>query len=193
MSTPKTATPVNGNMDALRRAAAGTPAPAQRVPMGIRIIAGPGVPIGQTAPAEKTPAQARPPRTLEQLLALANGSDAARTRHLAERIGGLVEELTGRIEAEQTQREQREAAEKQRAELAEKEAALAAQLAQVRQALRITGRDSAASPNRSADKKERAAIREWALANGYKVRDRGRISREIREAYASATGSEVTQ
>ncbi|MEV0216506.1 histone-like nucleoid-structuring protein Lsr2 [Micromonospora sp. NPDC050695] len=193
MSAPTT-TSVN-DMGALRRAAAGTPAPAQRVPMGIRVITGPGVPAGPAGHAEKTPAQARQPRTLEQLLALACGSDAARTRHLAERIGGLAEELTGRIEAEQTRREQREAAEKQRAELAEKESALAAQLAKVRQELRSTGRDSAASPRRDADKdkSERAAIRKWAVATGYEVRDRGRISREIREAYAAATGSEVTQ
>jgi hypothetical protein len=30
------------------------------------------------------------------------------------------------------------------------------------------------------------AIREWARANGYKVSDRGRVSAEIREAYAAA-------
>lgn len=31
-----------------------------------------------------------------------------------------------------------------------------------------------------------AAIREWARDNGYKVSDRGRVSAEIREAYAAA-------
>lgn len=31
-----------------------------------------------------------------------------------------------------------------------------------------------------------AAIREWARANGYEVSDRGRVSAEIREAYAAA-------
>lgn len=30
------------------------------------------------------------------------------------------------------------------------------------------------------------AIREWARSNGYKVSDRGRVSAEIREAYAAA-------
>ena len=32
------------------------------------------------------------------------------------------------------------------------------------------------------------AIREWAKANGYKVGDKGRISAEVREAYAAANG-----
>lgn len=32
------------------------------------------------------------------------------------------------------------------------------------------------------------AVREWAKSNGYKVGDKGRISAEVREAYAAATG-----
>ncbi|MEU4165121.1 histone-like nucleoid-structuring protein Lsr2 [Actinoplanes sp. NPDC026670] len=36
-------------------------------------------------------------------------------------------------------------------------------------------------------------MRQWAVANGYDVQNRGRISREIREAYAAATASEVDQ
>ncbi len=38
----------------------------------------------------------------------------------------------------------------------------------------------------SASGGDTGAIREWARANGYKVSDRGRVSAEIREAYAAA-------
>jgi hypothetical protein len=33
-----------------------------------------------------------------------------------------------------------------------------------------------------------AEVREWAKANGHDVKDRGRLSAEIREAYTAATG-----
>ncbi len=36
--------------------------------------------------------------------------------------------------------------------------------------------------------KETAKIRQWARENGHEVSDRGRISAEIREAYAAAHG-----
>lgn len=42
---------------------------------------------------------------------------------------------------------------------------------------RNTGTRTAGSPS------DAAKIREWARANGHKVPDRGRISKEIREAY----------
>ncbi|GAB2605161.1 histone-like nucleoid-structuring protein Lsr2 [Pseudactinotalea suaedae] len=42
---------------------------------------------------------------------------------------------------------------------------------------------SGSAPARSGDT---GAIREWARENGYKVSDRGRVSAEIREAYAAA-------
>ncbi|RAO03083.1 Lsr2 family protein [Micromonospora noduli] len=191
-----TMTPTNGtDRAALMRAAKGTPTtPAQRVPMGIRVTAGPGAPV---APAptvvELPPVEVQ--RTMEELLRVAAGSEAVRTRKLAEKITGLVAELTTRVDAEEALRREREAAEARRRELAEAEAELANKLAEVRQKLRATGGDSAASVSYGRDESatKRAAIRQWALANGYEVRDRGRISRQIREAYAAATGSEVTQ
>ncbi|WP_027661742.1 Lsr2 family DNA-binding protein, partial [Salinispora mooreana] len=74
--------------------------------------------------------------------------------------------------------------------LAEDEASLASRLAEVRQELRAGRRESSASSrNRRQGAGERAAIRKWAQANGYQVADRGRIPREVREAYATATGS----
>jgi hypothetical protein len=164
MSTP-TITPVNGvTQAALVRAAKGTPTAADpSTPMGIRLVTAPS---GSTAPAGG----------IEQLLALAQGSEAGRTRQLAERIGGLVAELTGRVEAER-------AAEARRRELAEKEAKLTAELAELRQRLG-SGPEAAA---------HRAAIRQWAQANGYAVRERGRIPRNVVQAWAAATGSEVTR
>lgn len=146
MSTA-TMTPANGtDRAALLPAAKGTPAaPAQRVPMGIRVTAGPGAPAAP-ATAEPTPIEVR--RTVEELLRVAAGSEVVRTRKLAE----------------------------------------------VRQELRATGGDSMASPrNRREGAAERAAIRQWALANGDEVKDRGRVSRETRETYAAATGSEMAR
>ncbi|MGC4808671.1 Lsr2 family DNA-binding protein [Micromonospora sp. DT233] len=173
MSTP-TITPVNGvTQAALVRAAKGTPtAPDLGTPMGIRVIT---APAGSTAPAGGIE-DVLAGKTLEQLLALAQGSEAGRTRQLAERIGALVAELTGRLEAEQ-------AAEARRRELAEKEAKLTAELAELRQRLG-TGPEAAA---------RRAAIRQWAQANGYAVRERGRIPRNVVQAWAAAIGSEVTR
>ena len=47
------------------------------------------------------------------------------------------------------------------------------------------GRAAAASTSGGASAKE---IREWARSNGFKVGDKGRISAEVREAYAAANG-----
>ncbi|MEU0081962.1 histone-like nucleoid-structuring protein Lsr2 [Micromonospora tulbaghiae] len=164
---------VNGvDRAALVRAAKGTPAaPDLGTPMGIRVIT---APADATEPA--TTEDVPTGQTLEQLLTLAQRSEAGRTRQLAERIGALVAELTGRLEAEQ-------AAEARRRELAEKEAKLTAELAALRQKMG-TGPEAAA---------HRAAIRQWAQANGYAVRERGRIPRNVVQAWAAATGSEVTR
>lgn len=47
---------------------------------------------------------------------------------------------------------------------------------------RQTGRSNGGGSNRSDLQK----IREWAKENGYQVSDRGRISKEVQEAYAAA-------
>ncbi|MGN6302567.1 MAG: histone-like nucleoid-structuring protein Lsr2 [Angustibacter sp.] len=50
-----------------------------------------------------------------------------------------------------------------------------------------TGRStSRSSGRRSSGAEDSAAIREWAKDNGYQVSERGRISAEVREAYAKA-------
>ncbi len=52
---------------------------------------------------------------------------------------------------------------------------------------RSTGRRSSGAPRkRSSGNSDTAAVREWALRNGYTVGDRGRIPAEIREAYSAA-------
>lgn len=38
----------------------------------------------------------------------------------------------------------------------------------------------------SAEREERRRVRTWAQENGYDIGDRGRISQEIRDAYAAA-------
>lgn len=55
---------------------------------------------------------------------------------------------------------------------------------------RPVGRGRTGSPRpatRSAGS-DNAAIREWANANGHPVSGRGRISQQVRDAYAAATG-----
>ena len=42
------------------------------------------------------------------------------------------------------------------------------------------------SSNNSSDGPSASEIREWARANGHTVPDRGRVSAEVREAYAAA-------
>lgn len=51
---------------------------------------------------------------------------------------------------------------------------------------RSTPRRSSSTSSSSSRGGDTAAIREWARANGYQVSDRGRVSAEIREAYAAA-------
>lgn len=48
---------------------------------------------------------------------------------------------------------------------------------------RRSGRKAKAASNAGGDA---ATIREWARENGYEVSDRGRVSAEVREAYAAA-------
>ncbi|QOR71415.1 Lsr2 family protein [Ruania alkalisoli] len=48
---------------------------------------------------------------------------------------------------------------------------------------KVSGRKVGGSRSGSSDAQK---IREWAKANGYQVSDRGRVSAEIREAYAKA-------
>jgi len=51
---------------------------------------------------------------------------------------------------------------------------------------RRTATRRAASSSAPSGSGDTGAIREWARENGYKVSDRGRVSAEIREAYAAA-------
>ncbi len=51
---------------------------------------------------------------------------------------------------------------------------------------RSTPRRSSSTSSSGSRGGDTAAIREWARANGYQVSDRGRVSAEIREAYAAA-------
>ena len=52
-------------------------------------------------------------------------------------------------------------------------------------ARRVGGRRSTSRPV-SPDREQLAAIRRWATENGYKVSDRGRIAKDIVEAYHAA-------
>jgi hypothetical protein len=51
---------------------------------------------------------------------------------------------------------------------------------------RTGGRRRSASSAKSAGGPSAAEIREWARANGWDVPERGRVSADVREAYASA-------
>ena len=51
---------------------------------------------------------------------------------------------------------------------------------------RRSGRRSSASPATTGEGASAADIRAWARENGYEVPERGRVSAEVREAYAAA-------
>ncbi len=53
---------------------------------------------------------------------------------------------------------------------------------------KVKGGRAARTTSRSAggDKDQLNRIREWGRANGYQVSDRGRVSREVQDAYAAA-------
>lgn len=53
---------------------------------------------------------------------------------------------------------------------------------------RPAGRGRAGSAGPRSGSGDNAAIREWANANGHPVSGRGRISQQVREVYAAATG-----
>lgn len=51
---------------------------------------------------------------------------------------------------------------------------------------RIGGRRKRVSATTGASKEQTQAIRDWANANGYEVSDRGRIKKEVVEAFEAA-------
>ena len=51
---------------------------------------------------------------------------------------------------------------------------------------RQTRRGGRSAGGSGASREELARIRDWGRANGYKVSDRGRVSRELQDAYAAA-------
>ncbi len=53
---------------------------------------------------------------------------------------------------------------------------------------KVSGRRSSGPRGGSTSKEDLSKIRTWARANGYQVSDRGRISKEVREAFAKANG-----
>jgi len=55
-----------------------------------------------------------------------------------------------------------------------------------RNATKRTPQKSATTRARASKSDDSALVREWALANGYHVADRGRISAAIRDAYRAA-------
>ncbi|MFG0221317.1 Lsr2 family DNA-binding protein, partial [Streptococcus suis] len=51
---------------------------------------------------------------------------------------------------------------------------------------RQTRRRGAGAEGSGASRDELARMREWGRENGYQVSDRGRVSREVQDAYAAA-------
>lgn len=51
---------------------------------------------------------------------------------------------------------------------------------------RQTRRGGRSAGGSGASREELARIRDWGRANGFKVSDRGRVSRELQDAYAAA-------
>jgi len=56
----------------------------------------------------------------------------------------------------------------------------------VKTARRVSGRVSRTKLPKSGPKRDLAAVRKWAAANGYEVADRGRVPQTVLEAYDAA-------
>jgi hypothetical protein len=57
-----------------------------------------------------------------------------------------------------------------------------------RTASRIPARGAAAPARTAGSRDENRLIREWAIANGHKISERGRIPQEVSNAYRAAHG-----
>lgn len=55
-------------------------------------------------------------------------------------------------------------------------------------ARRVKGRVSRSTRSTGNAKEDLNKMREWGRANGYQVSERGRVSRDVQEAYAAANG-----
>lgn len=64
--------------------------------------------------------------------------------------------------------------------------ALASWTAGARKAGRVAGAARGSARRRAAEGPSANEVREWARSNGHSVNERGRISQEIRDAYAAA-------
>jgi len=51
---------------------------------------------------------------------------------------------------------------------------------------RVGGRSSGTAGSGQSDREQLQAMRVWAKEHGYKIADRGRVSREVQEAYSAA-------
>lgn len=146
------------------------------------------VPPAPAAPASEPEPDPEPdavsePESLEELLGRADRSSDAQTRRLSARARALLVDLRNRLRSEE-----------QRAAAAERVRELERQLAAARTALKAVtappGRAVAAAPATSSGGlgAESKVIREWAARNKVPCPDRGRIPREVVDAYRAAQG-----
>jgi hypothetical protein len=126
---------------------------------------------------------------IEALLAWAENHIAASIRNRAARVRADLTELTERRAADAAQREAEERVAKAKAELE----AAQVQLREVKAGGRTATAVQDATPLAPApaatgkrSKKELAAIRTWARANGHQVADRGNPAKAVLDAYDAA-------
>ncbi|MER6916089.1 histone-like nucleoid-structuring protein Lsr2 [Streptomyces sp. NPDC000594] len=119
----------------------------------------------------------------EQLLAWADDHPAATIRARAARVRDGISALRERRASDETQRAAEERVAKARAELNQAQRELKA----VRNRAGAAGAGAEAEPVLVASgRRDRAAIRTWARANGHEVADRGVIPQRVVDAYDDA-------
>ncbi|MFI2214966.1 histone-like nucleoid-structuring protein Lsr2 [Streptomyces sp. NPDC020141] len=121
--------------------------------------------------------------TVEQLLAWADDHPAATIRTKAARVRDGITALRERRSADDAQHTAEERVAKLRAELDKAQQELKA--VKNRSGAAGTGAEAVPVPAASG-RRDRAAIRTWARANGHEVADRGVIPKQITDAYDAA-------
>lgn len=140
---------------------------------------------GTDAPQTADPASDGPVDSdgIEALLSWAKDHPAAVIRNKAARIRSDLSELTARRETDDAQREAEERVAKLKAELEQAQETLRTVKAGGRPA---TPAAPPAPTSTKRSKKQLAAIRTWARANGHQVGDKGNPAKAVLDAYDAA-------
>ncbi|WP_381805589.1 histone-like nucleoid-structuring protein Lsr2 [Streptomyces niveus] len=132
------------------------------------------------------------PAGVEELLRWTEQHQLTGVRNRAARIRSELADFTARRDEEAATREAEERVARAKAELEKAQEELRAAKASTRAAASPTSA-AAPTPISTRNKKQLAAIRTWARANGHQVADQGRVPQAIVDAYDAAHQAPTTK